>query len=52
MKDWLGKIRLCAAYAISTSESMCGLHMIIYMVVLCMRSVLFLFIVWIFPLPH
>ena len=54
MKDWLSKMRLRAPYAISTSDPMCCLHMIIYIVVMCMRSVRFLFIVWIhvFPLPH
>ena len=30
MKDWLGKMRLCVVYAISTSDTMCCLHMIIY----------------------
>ena len=48
MKDWSGKMRLCVVYAISTSDTMCCLHMIVYMVVMCMRSVCFLFIVWIF----
>ena len=47
MKDWLGKMRLCVVYAISTSDTMRCLHMIIYIVVMCMRSVCFLFIVWI-----
>ena len=48
MKDWLGKMRLCVVYAISTSDTMCCLHMIIYIYSNVHEICVILIFVWIF----